>query len=299
MKTPLAPKSTPYQVFLHLMMMVMFYVFIISLMALLIEYINFLLPDPLLGLGSYNVVRSMSSALMVTFPVFLLTSWLIRKTFEVHPEQRHMEMRRWLIYFTLFVAGITMVVDLIKFVNGFYSGELTLAFFLKLLIVLILSLMSFGYFLWDLSETGLHNKGAKTLVLVSSVSLLLILGLGFVLAGSPSHQRALRFDEQRLWALQSIESEIGYYWREKNELPSQTSDLEHDLYGFQVPLDPETQEPYPYQVTGDLSFQLCAVFSMSYEDVPVSTAPFPYERWDHSAGLTCFDRTIDPDFLEK
>src|SRR3989338_8386169 len=106
------PRSTPYQVFLHLMMMAMFYVSVITLIALIVQYINLLFPDELLSYGeAYDVIRSTSSSLIVTFPVFLLTSWFIRKAFKRDPNERNMGIRRWLIYLTLFVAGITMVVD--------------------------------------------------------------------------------------------------------------------------------------------------------------------------------------------
>jgi len=292
------PRSTPYQVFLHLMMMAMYYVAIVSLVTLLVQYIDLLFPDQLIGYsGSYDVIRAMSSTLLVTFPVFLLTSWIIRKAFSRDPAERKIAIRRWLIYLTLFIAGISMVVDLVQFVNGFYSGELTFPFFLKLLTVLLVSLLTFGYFIWDLSEKGIHSKNAKMLTGISSTLLLLILGSGFLLAGSPAHQRAVRFDEQRIMDLQNIEYEIGNYWREKKALPSELTDLQRDLYYFQLPVDPETKENYSYSVTGTLSFKLCANFSAEYQSIP-NTA-LPSDQWSHPAGNTCFEHTIDPDFFKN
>ena len=154
MKThPNTAKSTPYQVFLHLMMMAMLYVSVISVITLMVQYIDLLFPDELIGYGgTYDGIRYSSSALIVAFSVFLLTSWMIRKVFKVHPEQREIGIRKWLIYLTLFVSGITIVVDLIQFVNRFYSGELTTPFLLKVLTVLLITAATFGYFLWDLRE---------------------------------------------------------------------------------------------------------------------------------------------------
>jgi len=300
METPhllIHPKSTPYQVFLHLMMMAMYYVAIISLVALAVQYIDLIFPDQLISYsGSYDAIRSFSSALLVTFPVFLLCAWIIRKAFQSQPGERHIAIRRWLIYLTLFVAGVTMVVDLVQFVNGFYSGELTLPFFLKLLWVLIVSLLTFAYFMWDLSEAGISSKNAKMLAGTSSTFLLLILALGFLLAGSPTHQRAVRLDEQRIMDLQNIEYEVGNYWREKNTLPTKLTDLERDLYYFSPPVDPETKASYDYKVSGALSFKLCATFSADYQNVPNTN--LPKDQWTHTAGYTCFDRTIDPDFFK-
>ncbi len=290
------PKSTPYQVFLHLMMMAMYYVAIISFVALVVQYIDLIFPDELIGYsGSYDVIRSTSSALLVTFPVFLLCTWFIRKDFKNQPSERNIGIRRWLIYLTLFVAGVTMVVDMVQFVNGFYSGELTLPFFLKLLMVLLVSILTFAYFMWDLKENGISQKNAKILAASSSSALLVTLIIGFVLAGTPAHQRAVRLDEQRIMDLQTIEYEIGSYWSEKKLLPTQLVDLQRDLYYFQLPVDPETDENYSYSVTGSLSFELCATFSAEYQ--AILNTRLPSDQWNHGVGETCFDRIIDPDFF--
>ena len=39
-------------------------------------------------------------------------------------------MRKWLVYFTLFISAITIIVDLMIFVYNFLDGELTVKFFL-------------------------------------------------------------------------------------------------------------------------------------------------------------------------
>lgn len=279
-------------------MMAMFYVSTISLIALIVQYIDLSFPDELLNYGgSYDVIRTSSSALIVTFPVFLLTTWVIRKEFAKNPDEKNIAIRRWLIYLTLFIAGVTMVVDLIQFVNGFYSGELTLPFFLKLLTVLVFSLFTFAYFIWDLKEKGISSKQARILVVISSVFLFMTLAAGFLLAGSPAHQRAVRLDEQRVYDLQNIEYEIGNYWREKTALPENISDLERDLYYFVVPVDPETKEPYVYETTGELTFRLCANFSAESQTIPnVVTSQ---NQWTHAEGETCFERSIDPDFFNN
>jgi hypothetical protein len=278
--------------------MVMYFVTVISFVTLLVQYIDLLFPDELIGYsGSYDSIRMASSILFITFPVFILSSWFIRKAFKSDPSERHISIRRWLVYLTLFVAGITMVVDLVQFVNSFYSGALTLPFFLKLLTVLVLSIVTFSYFSWDLRKEGINSKVAKILTVLSSSVLVLTLGVGFVLAGSPAHQRAVRLDEQRVMDLQNIEYEVGNYWREKNTLPTQLSDLERDIYYFQLPVDPETKENYTYTATGPLSFTLCAKFSEDYEPVPNET--LPQNPWAYSAGNFCFDRTIDPDFFNS
>ncbi len=125
---------------------------------------------------------------------------------------------------------------------------------------------------------------------------------GFFLAGSPSAQRAQRFDEARISNLQYIQSQIVYYWQSKNNLPATLAEMNDPLREVNVPRDPETNTEYVYTARGPLSFSLCAVFGLaggtqSGIAVPMS-AGFANESWQHSAGNYCFNRTIDKDFFK-
>lgn len=291
-------RSTPYEVFLHLMMMSMMIVSVVSLITLLVQYIDLIFPDKLIWYGSiYDVIRNASSSLLVAYPVFLFSSWLISKDLKETPAKRGMMIRRWLIYLALFAASITVVVDLIQFVNSFYSGELTLPFFLKVLSVLIIAVITFAYFKWDLDREHGKSPWAKIHAISSSVFLLVVLGLGFVFAGSPGHQRQIRLDEERVQDLQSIEYQIGEYWRQKEALPEALTDLQRDLYYFELPVDPDTEAAYEYNVLGELSFELCAHFDRASQ--PALNLRNEVTTWKHEAGDVCFERSIDPDFYES
>jgi len=296
-----APISIPHQVFLHLLMISMLYASVISLITLLIQYIDLALPDQLLYYaGTYDSIRFGSSVLLVAFPVFLLSSWLINRSQKQTPEAKDLSIRKWLIYLTLFIAGITIIIDLINFVNRFYSGELTMAFFLKVLMVLLIAAWVFTYYLMDvLGKTYFRTRG-KIIAIASSSILIIILAFGFVLAGSPAHQRQVRIDEQRVVDLQSIQSQIFAYWTSKEMLPENLSDLEQDVSYFVLPKDPETGENYVYQIIDQYNFQLCATFSTETVEQSLQYKDYysPSESWVHPVGYTCFEREIDPDFLK-
>ena len=143
---------------------------------------------------------------------------------------------------------------------------------------------------------------------------------GFVIAGSPQNQRLVRLDERRVSDLQTIQWQIINYWQQKEKLPESLETLRDPLSGWSLPVPPlfEEGEKYEYAVKGDLKFELCATFALAMpkgwreygggkiypmpmmegRDVAVS---YPYpgggvnESWDHEAGRTCFERTIDPD----
>jgi len=112
--------------------------------------------------------------------------------------------------------------------------------------------------------------------------------------------------------LQTIQSEVVYFWQSKERLPVSLTELRDDIRGFIPPLDPESGQPYGYQLTGPLSFELCAVFKTETKPEAISgkpltgppmavppglTSPASLEIWSHQAGEWCFSRTIDPDLF--
>ena len=125
---------------------------------------------------------------------------------------------------------------------------------------------------------------------------------GFFFVGSPAEERLRRFDEQRVGYLQTIQSQIVYYWQRKQILPQTLSDLQDNISGFTVPKDPETQANFEYSITNNKNFSLCATFSRASLSQSVNyNSSYPYPAypemggtWNHDAGHVCFERSIDP-----
>lgn len=308
-------KTTPKDFFSHLLGFAALYAGIVSFLALVFSYIDFLWPDPLNFYYAevLNQVRLSSSVLLVIFPVFILISWLIEKDFSQNPEKREIKFRKWLVYFTLFVAAITVIVDLVILIFHFYGGELTARFFYKVLAVLVVAGFVFRYYFWDLKRsaqtTGVSKKPKITAWISALVALSAVVA-GFFIAGSPSQQRARRFDEQRVNDLQSIQYRIINYWQNKGKLPEKLSNLNDSISGFVVPSDPETQSVYEYTEKGLENFELCAEFKTDSGKAPSGQympreitppiKPHSYqETWEHGTGKVCFARTIDPELYPR
>jgi hypothetical protein len=121
--------------------------------------------------------------------------------------------------------------------------------------------------------------------------------VGFWVAGSPAQQRDVRNDERRVEHLQTIQYHIvEEFWLNKNRLPTALAELEDDISGFDVPVDPVTRDPYEYRRLGPLSFELCATFALERTGDPRVAKPLgETDSWDHGAGRACFERTIDPE----
>lgn len=302
-------KGTPKDVFLHLLSAATLYFSVVSFIMLWWQYINFLFPDKLNypGYGSYiyEPILWSTSALVVAFPVYILISWLIGRDFRSNPEKREARVRKWLWYLTLFIAAVTIIIDLITLIFNFLKGDLTTQFFLKILVILAVTVAVFVYYLWDLKKRETASNKPKLMAWITGGIILLSVIYGFVLVGSPATRRNMRFDERRISDLQTIQSSVVGYWQQKDRLPETLDEL--NGVGYMVAKDPETDRPYEYSATGDLSFRLCAEFKTeeapsdnrqeslryAYKQVGIETEP---RDWTHPRGRACFDNTIDRDF---
>ena len=304
-------KSSAKDVFSYLLMIIMLYMSVISFIAIIWQYINAQFPDVLeynQGI-SFEIIRNSISALLIGWPVFILISWMINKEIKRSAAKKALWIRKWLLYLTLFIASLTIIIDLITLTNSFLNGDLTIRFALKVLIILAVAIAVFWYYLWDLSRDPMDvTRVTRYSAIASTIVILISIIVGFLVIGSPAEQRALRMDNQRIGDLQSIQAEVLYYWQQKDELPVDLEALSDSLSGYSAPVDPITGDAYVYEVTGDLNFTICAVFSTDSEetgsnpDLHNSYARDVYpnykelaDNWTHGVGEGCFERTIDPE----
>jgi len=304
-------RETAKDFFLHLLSAATLYMSVIGFIALWWQYINFLFPDKLnptgMYAGRYETLLWATSMLAVSYPVYVLVSWIIGRGFKTDLAGREVKIRKWLWYITLFIAAMTMIIDSVTIVFNFLKGDLTIQFFLKLLVILATAAAVFGYYLWDLKKREIVSNLPKKLAWIVGAVVLASIGYGFVLAGSPAKQRDIRFDERRVNDLQNLQYAIVDFWQSRQELPAELSEL--DVLGYAMPADPATGESYGYTATGDLSFELCAEFAAefaidegkdrySYYTGPQGVATLP-KGWGHKAQRTCFESVIDKDFFES
>ncbi len=161
-------KNTPRDIFLHLLAIIALYVSAGSFIALIFQYINILHPDPLAIGGAdgmyysaylqsaYSTIRWSLSTLIFVFPTYVLTSWYLNKTYKQSPEHKNLWIRKWLVYFTLFVAAIVIIGDLVTLVYNLLGGEFTTRFLLKITTILFVGGGVFYYYFWDLRRSKIE-----------------------------------------------------------------------------------------------------------------------------------------------
>lgn len=149
------PKTSPKDVFLHLLAILTLYASAIAFTTLLFQYINILVPDlleyrPYARDSAYSSMRWAIASLVVIFPAFVATSWFLNKNYTRFPELRNLKIRKWLVYFTLFATALIIMGDLVALIYNLLQGELTTRFFLKIITIFFVAGSTFGYYFWDL-----------------------------------------------------------------------------------------------------------------------------------------------------
>jgi len=256
-------KTTAKDFFLYLAAVITLYASVISLISLLFTVINTAFPDKLAYYTdpySYGL-RIAVATLIVIFPLYLVLMRLVNRDIEMRPERRDIGVRRWLTFLTLFLTGAAIVTDLIVLINTFLGGEISTRFVLKVLVVLAVTGMVFGYYLYELRATNSNLTVRRVFRYVTIVIVVASIVGAFVYIGSPMTQRAKRFDQTRISNLQGIQRQIINNWQSKGQLPYNLTDLEDSISGYRLPTDPESDKNYEYRVSGEKNFELCAVFS--------------------------------------
>lgn len=151
------PRRKPYtsakEGFLYLLMFVTLYISAFNFGSLLFEFINMAFPDPLQGYyDPSSAVRFAVSSLIVAFPLYFWLTTSTRKAIAKDPSKQASKVRKWLTYFTLFVAASVIIGDLIALIMNLLGGELTMRFGLKVGVILLIAGLIFGYYRWDLGR---------------------------------------------------------------------------------------------------------------------------------------------------
>ena len=249
------------------------------------------------------------SILIVLFPIFVLIMWALERSYKIYPEKRHLWIRKCLTYLTLFIGGGVFLGDLVTVVYYFIDGqELTTGFLFKVLAILVITIVVFTFYLADVRDKSTPNL-RKVWLIISSIIVIGSIVWGFSVLGSPRTQRLIKYDEQKVRDLESLEAIVVNYFKSKETTPSSMDELmaNRGYGGFN---DQQTNKSYEYRKINDLSYELCAEFNKSSEDMIPKGSGYNYSpprpfydnygySWNHPAGRHCFQRSVDnsdPDY---
>jgi hypothetical protein len=281
--------------FLNLGATISLYTIVGSLINLLFTIVNRAYPQ-ISENYYYSYSGSISwpvSILVIFFPIFIALMWLLGKDYDSNPESKS-TIHKWLTYLTLFIAGLVLAGNLITVLYYFIDGrELTTAFLLKALILLVITGGIFGYYVSDVR--GKLNSNSRKLW--RGFAFIIVLGSivwGFSVLGSPRTQRLYKYDSEKINGLMNMKGQIEAYYGTYSKLPSNTEELKSvNFYGSIM--DTQTNKPFEYQKTGELTYKLCADFNKKsiQENTTQSYPNYGEMSWTHDAGRYCFDQKIN------
>ena len=188
------PKTTPKDFFLWAGVMVSFYWSVIATIFLIFNYIDYVFPNALAYIPADPYQSGISSeiaSIIILLPLYMFLMRLIRGDAVRDPSRNEIWVRRWALILTLFVAGAAIVVDLITLLTTFLNGEaLTVAFLLKVAIILLVASGVFMHFIADLrgywDKFPLRKRAVSIGVAILAV---VVIGSGFFIVGTPAQAR--------------------------------------------------------------------------------------------------------------
>ena len=277
--------------FFYLLIFSTLSVWTLSLGCLAFSLIDRWLADPLFrGYGeafnTYTVTMSLA-AVIVAFPLYLLVSRVVLREAAADSDKLESGIRKWLTYMALVIAASVFTGDLITALAYLLRGELTSRFLAKSFVVLVLSSGVFWYYFGGLRKieiaAGRFSRD-RSMASASAVVVAIVIVLSFMRLGTPSAQRQLVADSQRVQRLYMLSTEVRNYWTaHASQLPSSLAEIPGPH------LDPITNRNFEYLPGQESQYQLCAVFAAR---TPREEGNQPSRddsnAWTHSAGRHCF-----------
>ncbi len=162
-----APRMQAHQfardLFLYLLIFVTLSMIAFALGGLLFSLIDKVLPDP--AFTNYRAYQDRIpwsiAQLVIAFPVFTLLTRLINRDITDHTEKRESLLRKLMIYLILAITAVVSLGDLVAVLTRFLEGELTLRYFSQSSVVLVISLLIFSYYLYEVRQDDRVLKEAQ------------------------------------------------------------------------------------------------------------------------------------------
>jgi hypothetical protein len=289
------PRPKPYlsarEAFTYLLLFTTLYISAFNVGALVFYFINDAFPDPAVQANSSYArdgLRWSLASLIVAFPVFAFLTSLVERSVRADPAKRRSNVRRWLMYLTVFAAAAVLIGDFITLVHSALGGELQPRFVLKVLTIAAIGGAVFVYYLSDLrlEDSTAVTEEPRWRRLVARGALVFV-GLaaagGFFGVGAPSDERARRLDTRRVADLRGISEAANVFLDRHGRLPGSLDELAREP-GVSLNLRDPGSTAYEYRVTGGRSYEVCATFQRDSAESGRPGADF----WSHGAGRQCF-----------
>lgn len=264
------------------------------------QIINKTIPDALnfyQGRFSPDALKFAIAAIIIAAPIYYFAAWQINKSLRQGSLAIDAAVRRWLTYFILFVASVTMIGWLIRTIYNFLDGELTVKFILKAATAIFIAAAVFSYYFYDIRREAVAEKDRIIRIYFFASLALVIAALiaAFVYSPTPAETRNIRRDNEILNKFSLIDGAIVSYYSEKKKIPGSLEELVNDrrFITEKDTKDRVTGIKFDYKVKNDNTYELCATFQTSNRgEQDQSFDDYLKNRWPHDAGYQCLHQGV-------
>ena len=282
------------EAFQHLVMFATLYLLTIDVGVVLFVLIDRRFRDAL-SVGrdtDISTLRWSISGAITALPIFLAMTQFIDRSLAAEPEKRHLGVRRWLTYLTMFVAALVLIGDFSTVISAFLSGGLTGNFVLKALVVFAIAGVVLGHYLGGLRRDEVDaetvRQRASVLGRLGVLASALAIVAGLWTAGTPQNARRSVLDARRVEDLMALAAAIDTHYRSNARLPASLDLIEWT--NASSTQDPGTRQPYSYVVDDSLHYRIGTRFDSS-DSLDAREQPIP-KYWRHRSGVVMFTRSV-------
>ncbi|TSC57013.1 MAG: hypothetical protein G01um101418_45 [Parcubacteria group bacterium Gr01-1014_18] len=294
-----APTNSAQYAFWYLLSLVALSFTATSVGMILYQVVNKYVPDLVTNYSaaySSGAIKFAVSSIIIGAPIYFLAVSKINKAIVSKMLSLEAGIRRWLSYFILFVASVTILGYLVALVYSFLDGELTTKFMLKAFVTMSITAFIFGYYLYDIKRR--EAKKNDSVIRYSAIgAIVLVLGslvTAFAIVESPAETRMRRLDEENLQKLSQIENEVRNFYSIKKEFPANLGQIKSvsTWLSSESWADKETGKPFVYRIVSENEFELCANFRLDNQGQKNEPYDYYAQTWPHSTGEACFKRSV-------
>lgn len=238
------------------------------------------------------------SALLISAPIFYITTRLIFKNLYAGTLNKDAGVRKWLTYFILFVAAVVVIGWLIGIVNSFLGGEITLKFIFKAITAIGISAIIFSFYLYDMRRENIVGAKDKVIRIYFYGSLIIVIATfiaALFIVESPTEARDRRLDNAILDNFNQIDRAMNDYYSDYSKLPASLDELVTDINILTDDdiKDPISKEKFGYNIKEANVYEICANFKTSNKDeLDVNKYEYTDKRWLHDAGEQCLSQKV-------
>ncbi len=279
--------------FLYMLSLVALLFTALGVGQILFNGINYFIKDlPGIYSSAAMPLTAAISMLVIAAPIYFLTMRSLENSLVKGNLDTDAAIRRWLVYFILFVSAVVMIFWLIFTLSNFLDGELTSKFIYKVLTVFVIAGGIFSYYFYDIRRDSAKKKDMVKLGFLIGGLVLTVgsLVFSFFFATSPAEARDRKYDEGTLNNFSQIDSAINSYYTKTKKLPDNLDQARQEAAYLNSAIfqDAVSGKMYEYKKVDALNYELCADFRTSNKD-DKSRAMYPNneDRWQHEAGYQC------------